>query len=266
MNLEQKHWLMKTSKKAKVTLVGAGPGDPDLLTLKGVKALNSADVVLYDALVNEEVLQYVPSTVKLICVGKRAGKHSFTQTEINQLIVEYALDCGHVVRLKGGDPFIFGRGFEELEYVESFGIQVDVVPGISSANAVPASQKIPVTNRGVSQSYWVLTATNSKGELSDEIQLAVQTNATVVILMGVNQLSKIIELYKQHNKHDVPVGIIQDGTLATEKAVYGNVATIEALKDEHNIQAPAIILIGEVVSLKKEVLVNELSNLNYYGN
>ncbi|MCO6501170.1 MAG: uroporphyrinogen-III C-methyltransferase [Vicingus serpentipes] len=257
---------MKTNKKSKVTLVGAGPGDPDLLTLKGVKALVSADVVLYDALVNEAILKHAPPTAKLMCVGKRAGQHSFSQTEINQLIVEHALNYGHVVRLKGGDPFIFGRGFEELEYVESFGIPVDVIPGISSANAVPASQKIPVTNRGVSQSYWVLTATNSKGELSDDIQLAVQTNATVVILMGMNKLAKIVELYKKHNKQDVPVGIIQNGTLATEKAVYGNIATIEELKAEHNIQAPAIILIGEVVSLKREVLVNELSNLNYYGN
>ena len=255
---------MKTNKK--VTLVGAGPGDPDLLTLKAVKALSVADVVLYDALVNKEILQRAPSSATLVCVGKRAGKHSFTQTAINQLIVEYALDGNHVVRLKGGDPFIFGRGFEELEYVESFGIPVDVVPGISSANAVPASQKIPVTNRGVSQSYWVLTATNSKGELSDDIQLAVQTNATVVILMGVNQLSKIVQLYKQNHKHDVSVGIIQNGTLATEKAVYGSIATIEALKTENNIQAPAIILIGEVVALKREVLVNELSNLNYYDN
>ncbi|MCB9361746.1 MAG: uroporphyrinogen-III C-methyltransferase [Flavobacteriales bacterium] len=250
----------------KVTLVGAGPGDPELLTLKAINAIKNADAILYDALINKAVLKYAKPSAILMCVGKRVGKHSFKQEEINKLIIDHAFNYGNVVRLKGGDPFIFGRGYEELEYVESFGMKVEVVPGISSSFAVPASQKIPVTHRGVSQSFWVLTATNKNGDLSDDIKLAVQTNTTVVILMGVNKLSEIVKMYKNQNKGDVPVGIIQNGTLKSEKAIYGTLNTIEQQKSKANIQAPAIIIIGEVVALKQEVLIDEISNLNYYGN
>ncbi len=250
--------------ETKVTLVGAGPGDPELLTLKAIKAIKNADAILYDALINENVLKYANPSAKLLCVGKRAGLHSYKQGEINKLIIDHAFNYGNVVRLKGGDPFIFGRGYEELEYVESFGIEVDVVPGISSSSAVPAYQKIPVTSRGVSQSFWVLTATNAAGELSDDIKLAVQTNSTVVILMGVSKLSQIVKLYKKQNKENVPIAIIQNGTLKSEKAIYGTINTIEQLKTEQNIQAPALTVIGEVVALRQEVLVDELSNLNYH--
>jgi len=252
--------------KSKVTLVGAGPGDPELLTLKAINAIKNADAILYDALINKAVLKHAKSSVKLMCVGKRVGKHSFGQDEINKLIIDHAFNYGNVVRLKGGDPFIFGRGYEELQYVESFGIEVNVIPGISSSVAVPASQKIPVTHRGASQSFWVLTATNKNGALSEDIKLAVQTNSTVVILMGVNKLTQIVNLYKKQNKGNIPVAIIQNGTLKSEKAIYGTLNTIERLKIEENIQSPAIIIIGEVVALKQEVFINEISNLNYYGN
>jgi uroporphyrin-III C-methyltransferase len=134
----------------KVTLVGAGPGDPDLLTIKGVKALAEADVVLYDALANEELMEFAPKSSIKIFVGKRKGSHAYSQGQINQLIVDNALTYGHVVRLKGGDPFIFGRGSEEIEHAESFGIPTFVVPGISSSIAVPAYQGISLTKRGVS--------------------------------------------------------------------------------------------------------------------
>lgn len=251
--------------KTKVTLVGAGPGDPELLTLKAIKAIKNADAILYDALVNRSVLKHAKPSAQLMCVGKRAGRHSYTQEEINKLIIDHAFNYGNVVRLKGGDPFIFGRGYEELQYIESFGIEVDVVPGISSSTAVPAYQKIPVTHRGASQSFWVLTATNKQGKLSNDIKLAVQTDATVVILMGVGKLHQIVERYKKQGKQEVPIGIIQNGTLKNEKAVYGTINTIEQLSAENNIQAPAIIVIGEVVALKQEVVVNELSNLNYYA-
>ena len=251
--------------KTKVTLVGAGPGDPELLTLKAIKAIKNADAILYDALVNRSVLKHAKPSAQLMCVGKRAGRHSYTQEEINKLIIDHAFNYGNVVRLKGGDPFIFGRGYEELQYIESFGIEVDVVPGISSSTAVPAYQKIPVTHRGASQSFWVLTATNKQGKLSNDIKLAVQTDATVVILMGVGKLHQIVERYKKQGKQEVPIGIIQNGTLKNEKAVYGTINAIEQLSAENNIQAPAIIVIGEVVALKQEVVVNELSNLNYYA-
>jgi uroporphyrin-III C-methyltransferase len=250
----------------KVTLVGAGPGDPELLTLKAINAIKNADAILYDALINKAVLKYAKPSAKLMCVGKRVGRHSFKQEEINKLIIDHAFNYGDVVRLKGGDPFIFGRGYEELEYVESFGIKVEVISGISSSTAVPAFQKIPVTHRGVSHSYWVLTATNKEGELSADIKLAVQTNATVVILMGVNKLKEIVKLYKKQDKENVPIALIQNGTLKSEKAIYGTIETIEQLKNKATIQAPAIIIIGEVVALKQRILVDELSSLNYYEN
>lgn len=252
--------------KTKVTLVGAGPGDPDLLTLKAIKALKQADAVLFDALINKGVLKHVNPSAKLMCVGKRGGKQSFRQDDINKLIIDHAYNYGNVVRLKGGDPFVFGRGFEELEYIESFGIDVEVIPGISSSTAVPASQHIPVTHRGVSQSFWVLTATNKEGELSTDLKLAVQTNSTVVILMGVHKLNEIVQLYQQNNKKNVPIALIQNGTLKTEKAIYGTISTIQELKIKERVEAPAIIVIGEVVALKKNVVLNELKNLNYYEN
>ena len=156
-------------KKPYLTLVGAGPGDPELFTLKGVKALSTADVVLYDALVNKDLLDYAPAKAQKVFVGKRAGKHSLKQEEINELIVEYAFNYGHVVRLKGGDPFVFGRGHEEIAYAAAFGIDSSVVPGISSSIAVPEMQKIPVTARGYSESFWVVTGTTKEGELSKDI-------------------------------------------------------------------------------------------------
>ena len=157
---------MLKKKQPIVTLVGAGPGDPDLLTIKGAKALAEADVVLYDALANEEILTYAPKKSIKIFVGKRKGCHEYSQDQINQLIVDNALTYGNVVRLKGGDPFIFGRGSEEVEFAESFGIETIVVPGISSVVSVPASQGISITKRGVSESFWAITGTTSDRKLS----------------------------------------------------------------------------------------------------
>ena len=150
---------MSISKTPKVSLVGAGPGSSDLITIRGFKTLEDADIILYDALVSMELLIELNPDIPKIYVGKRCGEHSLTQEDINGLIVEKAFYYGHVVRLKGGDPFVFGRASEELEYVESFGIPVTVVPGITSAISVPASQGIPVTKRGISSSFWVMTAT-----------------------------------------------------------------------------------------------------------
>ena len=204
---------MKTKNiKPNVKIVGAGPGDAELLTVKAVKALEKADVILYDALVGKEIKQYASEKAEWVFVGKRANKHTYQQDEINQLIVEYAFSYKNVVRLKGGDPYIFGRGHEEYNYVSSFGIYVEVIPGISSAIAVPELSNIPLTKRDVSQSFWVLTATNKKGELTDDIITASKTNATVVVLMGIKKLPKIVELYQQNGKSELPVGVIQNGT------------------------------------------------------
>ena len=231
----------------KVTLVGAGPGDPDLLTIKGVKALSEANVVLYDALANEEILTYAPKKSIKIFVGKRKGLHEYSQDQINQLIVDNALTYGHVVRLKGGDPFIFGRGSEEIEYVESFGIPTFVVPGISSSIAVPASQGISLTKRGVSESFWVITGTTSDRKLSNDVALAAKSSATVVILMGMSKLSQIVTLFQNEDKGKTPVAIIQNGTMPNEKIGIGTVDTIVNVAQMNNLASPAIIVIGEVV-------------------
>src|SRR5690606_36467455 len=146
----------------RITLIGGGPGDPELLTVKGLRILQAADVVLYDALVSEKILALIPAHTPAWSVGKRAGAHSFKQEEINTLIVDFAYRYGHVVRLKGGDPFVFGRGQEEIEFALSRGIEVCVVPGISSAFAVPGALKLPLTWRGVSESFWVVTGTTKR--------------------------------------------------------------------------------------------------------
>ena len=238
---------MHNTIKPKVTLVGAGPGDPDLLTLKGVKALAEANVVLYDALANEEIMNHAAKNAIKIFVGKRIGAHEYSQDQINQLIVDNALTYGNVVRLKGGDPFIFGRGSEEIEYAESFGIPTFVVPGISSAIAVPAYQGISLTKRGVSESFWVITGTTSDRNLSDDVALAAQSSATVVILMGMSKLSQIVSLFQKESKGETPVAIIQNGTTPQEKVGAGTIDTIQQVVAENKLSSPAIIIIGEVV-------------------
>src|SRR6201996_9437999 len=180
--------IQQTTKQPKITLVGAGPGDAELITLKAIKVLNIADVVLYDALVNEELLTYAPENAVKVYVGKRSGDHTYSQETVNKLMVDYAINYGHVVRLKGGDPFVFGRGFEELDYAASYSIPAQVIPGISSSIGVPGAQNIPVTHRGLSESFWVVTGTTAKGAVSKDIYDAARTNATVVVLMGIHKL------------------------------------------------------------------------------
>lgn len=237
---------MRNSKTPKLTIVGAGPGDVELITLKAIKALESADVVLYDALVNEELLQYA-TNAEIVFVGKRLGCHAYTQDQINELIVSMANRHGHVVRLKGGDPFIFGRGSEEIDYVEQFGLETAIVPGISSALGVPASVGISLTQRQVAESFWVITGTTSDHKLSKDVYLASKSAATVVILMGMHKLDEIISIYKENRTDDLPIAIIQNGTKNTEQKVVGTISSITNLVSEKKISSPAIIVIGEVV-------------------
>lgn len=241
--------------RAKLTLIGAGPGDPELMTLKAVNALKQADVVLYDALVDKSLLAYASSAIQLF-VGKRGGKQYLSQDDINQLIVQNALNHGHVVRLKGGDSFVFGRGHEEMEYAQSFGIPVTVVPGITSAISVPELQGIPVTKRGVSESFWVLTATNKKDELSKDLQLAVQSSATVIVLMGTRKLDKIVAMYQAAGRHEEHIAIIQNGSQENEKIAIGTIATIEKQVHQQKIGSPAVIVIGDVVKSHPSRLVS----------
>lgn len=237
---------MKPSKKAKITLVGAGPGDPELMTLAGVRALQSADVVLYDALVNPEVLAWAPDATHIF-VGKRKGYKRYPQSDINYLLVANALENGHVVRLKGGDSFIFGRGAEELDYIHSFGIETAVIPGISSATSAGTTQQIPLTKRGVSDGFWVITGTKSDGSLSTDIALAAQSKATVVILMGMAKLGEITACFQKVGKGDAAIAIVQNAYRDHQQSVVGTIDDIEAKVAARQLKNPAVIIIGEVV-------------------
>lgn len=241
-----------TKIQAKVTLVGAGPGDPDLITLKGIKAIASADVILYDALVNESLLEHAPANATKIYVGKRAERLSTSQDYINQLLVDYALTHGHVVRLKGGDPFVFGRGGEELDYVRQYGIETAVVPGISSSVGLSGLQQIPLTYRGIAESFWVITGSTTEGHISADLYTAVNTDATVVVLMGFSKLKEIVKLYQQAGRGDLPIALIQNGSLANEKLVMGRIDDIVTAAEESLVGVPAIIIIGEVVAKHQE--------------
>ena len=230
----------------KLTVVGAGPGDTDLITLKAIRTLKSAAVVLYDALVNQDLLSYAPDA-EHIFVGKRKGCYAYQQEQIHELIVNRARSHGHVVRLKGGDPFVFGRGAEEMAFAAEHGLETDLVPGISSCVAVPAVQNIPVTKRGASESFWVITGTNREHKLSEDVYLAAKSNATVVILMGMSKLADIVSLFQAEGKGDTPVAIIQNGTKANESIGVGTIDSILDEVEKQQLRNPAIIIIGEVV-------------------
>ena len=234
-------------KEPKLTLVGAGPGDPELITLKGINAIKSADIVLYDALESEDILKLIPVGTPALSVGKRAGAQAYSQDEINELAVEFAFLYGHVVRLKGGDPFVFGRGAEEIEFAARQGVTISVIPGITSAVAAPAAFNIPVTSRGISESFWVVTGTTMTGAISEDVALAAQSTATVVILMGLNKLAEIMATFTHHGKSNTPVAIIQNGTLGNQRKITGTVSSIVGCAQTQQIGAPAVIIVGEVV-------------------
>jgi uroporphyrin-III C-methyltransferase len=238
-------------RSGKLTLVGAGPGDAELISIKGMKAIQKAEVILYDALVSKELLGYARRGCKLVYVGKRKGKKEFAQEEINKLLVFYAARFNHVVRLKGGDPNVFGRGHEELTYAANAGVEVEVIPGISSAIAAPSAAGIPLTKRGVNESFWVITGTLSSGEMSNDIQLAARSSATVVILMGVTHLKEIASLFLKERSAAEPVAVIQEATLPEQKIVTGTTADIVQLVRDNGIGSPAVIVIGKVVEERK---------------
>ncbi|NCU03261.1 MAG: uroporphyrinogen-III C-methyltransferase [Chitinophagaceae bacterium] len=241
-------------------LVGAGPGDPELITIKAIRTLEKADVILYDALANETLLAYAPAGCVKRFVGKRYGCHALSQEEINRLIVEYAQSHCRIVRLKGGDPFVFGRAQEEIDAARQAGMQVEIIPGISSALAVPSSQMIPLTCRGINESFWVTTGTTRSGELSKDIELAAQSSATVVILMAMSKLEAIMDIFSRHGKMHTPVAIIQNGTIAEEKMVIGTVRDIVFKSAYAQLSNPAVIVVGEVVNLHPSQLPSAIAH------
>lgn len=256
-----KNILQTDTITPKISIVGAGPGDPDLITRKGYKAIQNADVILYDALVNPVIMEDAPAHALKIYVGKRANKHRYAQEDINRMIVEYAYTHGHVVRLKGGDPFVFGRGHEELEYAAAFDIETNIVPGISSCIAVPELQKVPLTRRGINESFWVLTATTRSGELSKDIPIAAQSSATIVILMGMKKIEQIAQTFIANGKRNTPVMVIQNGSREDESFVLGTVENIAEKVKAAGLGTPGLIVIGEVVNLHPELRSGEFIRL-----
>lgn len=235
----------------RISLVGAGPGDIELISVKGLNRLKKADVVLYDALVNEELLTYAP-TAKKIFVGKRKGFKAYEQEQINRLLVDTANEFGHVVRLKGGDSFVFGRGMEEIQFAQQHAIPTEVIPGISSSISVPALANIPVTHRGISNSFYVLSAILADGTLNPELKKAASLNATIIILMGLSQIEQIATLFREYAKSSVPAAIICNGSLPDQEILVGTVETISQKYQETQMKGPGVIVIGEVVSFANE--------------
>ena len=240
-------------KTGKVYLVGAGPGDPGLITRKGLECLRQADVIIYDRLLDKWLLDEAPSAAERIYVGKTVGEHIKPQSEINQLLVAKAKDGKTVVRLKGGDPFVLGRGGEEAGILVDNNIPFEVVPGVTSAVAVPAYAGIPVTHRGLASSFAVITGHEDPGKDNSSInweKLAMGVD-TLVFLMGMQNLRQIVaKLLEYGRPPDTPVAVIKDGTKPEQKAVVGSLKDIVAKVDENRLRPPAVIVVGEVVKLR----------------
>lgn len=242
-----------TGKAGFVSLVGAGPGDPGLFSLKGARRLEQADIVIYDYLANLKLLSYCRSGCERIYVGKKAGAHTLSQEEINRLILRHAEEGKRVVRLKGGDPFVFGRGGEEALYLAEAGIPFDVVPGVTAGIAAAAYAGIPVTHRELASSLAFVTGHESadKGEPSIDWKKTAGGADTLVFYMGVKNLTFITEqLQKYGRSGDTPAAIVRWGTFNSQKTVTGTVATIAAEAAAQNIKPPALIVVGPVVALR----------------
>ncbi|UOQ85379.1 uroporphyrinogen-III C-methyltransferase [Gracilibacillus salinarum] len=235
----------------KVYLVGAGPGDPDLITVKALKAIQQADVILYDRLVNPQILQEAKKEADLIYCGKLPKLHLMKQDTINHLLVKYGKKGKNVVRLKGGDPFVFGRGAEEAEALVKNGIDYEIVPGITAGIAAPAYADIPVTHRELGRSFAVVTGHCKDGEPSEiKWEYLAKSVDTIAIYMGMSNLEYITDQLMSHGlPASTPIAIIQEGTTANQKKVSGTLQTIIEQVEKHQIQNPAMIVIGEVVKV-----------------
>ncbi|BDC35992.1 MAG: uroporphyrinogen-III C-methyltransferase [Candidatus Methanoliparum thermophilum] len=231
----------------KVYIVGAGPGDPDFLTIRALNLIKSADVVLADDLIGDKIKALIPKE-KFVNVGKKSS--NLSQEEINRLIVKMARDGRVVVRLKGGDPFIFGRGSEEALYLKKSGIDFEVIPGITSAIAVPESVGIPITDRRITSTFTIITGHEKTEDSRINWKALVELGGTIVILMGVERLERNMNKLLEHGLDPTtPVSIIEKGLTDDERVVFGNVANISKIAKDENITAPAVIVVGRVVNL-----------------
>ena len=233
-----------------VYLIGAGPGDPELITLKAVKALNIADVVIYDRLANKKILNHALNNAKLIYVGKKAGEHYKSQEEINKIIVDEAKDKNNkiIVRLKGGDPFVFGRGGEEILDLIKEDIPFEIIPGVTSAIGVPTTLGLPVTHRAVATSFTIVTG--HEDPTKDKKQVKWNYSAdTIIILMGIGKIKENTTEMMKYRDPKTPACIIENGTLPNEKIIFGTLGDIA----DKNINTPAILIVGNVIDIFKKI-------------
>lgn len=239
----------------KVTLIGAGPGDPELMTVKAVKRLSEAEVVLYDRLVGRDILEMVPEKAEKICVGKHANDHPVPQEEIGRLLIEKARQGFNVVRLKGGDPFVFGRGGEELELLAENGIPFEVVPGISSAFAVGTYAGIPLTHRNYSSSLHVISGhAKRNGELEIDFKSLAGIKGTIVVLMSVASLEKICNGFLDAGMdRDMPAVIVEKISRPDQRKYPGTIGTLPEIAAQKQVESPAVVLIGQVCTLSDKL-------------
>ncbi|MDD6489975.1 MAG: uroporphyrinogen-III C-methyltransferase [Clostridia bacterium] len=237
------------SNTGKVYLVGAGCGDYDLITLRGLKLLKQCDTVVYDSLIDNRLIDFVLPNTEKICVGKRAGHHSEKQENINKILVQKANEGKTVVRLKGGDPFVFGRGGEEIQALQENNIEYSVVPGISSSVAVPELAGIPVTHRELSRSFHIITGHTSENLLPKDMKIYAELSGTLVFLMGLRNLKHISEMLIKYDKNEnTPVAVISDGASKNQKIIRGNLNNIADKVEKSKLQPPAVIVVGDVAT------------------
>ncbi|WP_185231713.1 uroporphyrinogen-III C-methyltransferase [Teredinibacter franksiae] len=239
----------KSSNAGKVWLVGAGPGNPDLLTVKALRVIQQADLILFDNLVSEDIRTIFPKSVPAFYVGKRKDDHSIPQKELNSLLVKKARQGLNVVRIKGGDPFVFGRGGEELLTLIEAGIDAEVIPGITSASGCTSAAGIPLTHRGLAQGCTFVTA-HGETELNLDWRALAQIGHTLVFYMGVSRAHVIKQNLCMHGlSGSTPVAIIENGCRKNQRDIIGNLGELDALVESQNVQSPALIVVGDVVSL-----------------
>ncbi len=239
----------------KVYLTGAGPGDIELLTIKALKVIKKADVIIYDRLANKEILKEAKKDCEFIYVGKEDGKHILPQEQINEVLFECAKKYDVVVRLKGGDPFVFGRGGEEGIFLKERGIEFEVIPGVTSAISVPAYAGIPVTHRGVAVSFRVVTGHEAPNKEHSQIDWnSFKYDETIVFLMGLHNLKNIATKLMQIGKSPkTPCAVISKGTFKEQKVVVGTLEDIYEKVQEAKLQTPALIVVGKVVDLREKL-------------
>lgn len=254
-------------RKGSIIIVGAGPGDPELITVKAMRRIESADVILYDRLIHPGLLEWARPDAKRIYCGKAPGRHSMPQAATEALMLEYALAGQRVVRLKGGDPFIFGRGGEEALAAAAAGIPYEVIPGISSAIGAAASAGIPLTHRGTAASVAFVTGSRCNEHSAPVDWEALAKGAdTLVIYMGMSRIGEICrELMKFGKAARTPVALIENGTTDRERTVTGMLDNIEKLAAAVRVSNPALIIVGEVVNIREQLLVLQQTAYSYIG-